>query len=175
MSGPLPTAISVTPAQTAVLAALCRRASCPQARALRAQILLGAAAGQRNEPLARHLGCLPRTVAKWRGRWAAAADRLAAVDAAARALEQTIATVLADTPRPGTPATFTAEQIVRIIDLACRPPDQCARPITAWTPRELADEAVQQGIVTSIAPRSVERLLNRCRSAPAPAPLLAQR
>ncbi len=167
MAGPMPTPITVTAAQAAVLTTLHRRASCSQALALRVQIILGAAAGQRNDPLARRLGCQARTVALWHDRWAAALDRLAAVDAESATLARAIATVLADAPRPGTPATFTAEQIVRIIDLACRPPAQLARPITAWTPRELADEAVKQGIVPTISPRSVERFLNGGRAATA--------
>gem|GEM_PF-4134587 len=34
-----------------------------------------------------------------------------------------------------------------------------ARPISQWTSRELADELVKQGIVTSISPRHVGHLL----------------
>jgi len=45
---------------------------------------------------------------------------------------------------------------VQIINPACRLPEQCGRPVTAWTPRELAEEAVGQGIVAAISPRSVE-------------------
>ena len=75
--GPAPVPLTVSPAQQAVLTALLRRSSCPQALALRARIILGAAAGQRNEPLARQLGCTPNTVRKWRSRWAAAAAHLA--------------------------------------------------------------------------------------------------
>jgi Homeodomain-like domain len=158
--GPVPAPITVSPAQRAVLAALLRRTSCPQALALRARIILGAADGQRNEPLARHLGCTPKTARKWRARWVAAAPHLAA---AGPALERAIAAALADAPRSGAPATFTAEQIIHIINLACRPPEQLGRPVTAWTPRELADEAVKQGLVASISPRSVERFLGRGR------------
>ena len=161
--GPTPLPVIVSPAQQAVLAALLRRSSCPQALALRAQIILAAAAGQRNEPLARRLGCTPATARKWRARWVAAAAHLAVADADAPALERAIAAALADAPRPGTPATFTAEQIVQIINLACLPPAQFQRPVTAWTPRELADEAVKQGLVARISPRSVERFLGRGR------------
>ncbi len=168
MSGPLSAPVQVTAAQQAVLTTLRRRASCPQALALRAAIILGAAAGQRNEPLARQLACTPTTIRKWRGRWRDAAPHLLAADDDPVALAAAIATALADAPRPGTPATFTAEQIILIINLACRPPEQVNRPITAWTPRELADEAIKQGIVTTISPRSVERFLNRGRSAAAP-------
>jgi putative transposase len=173
--GPTPAPIAVSPAQQAVLTALLRRSSCPQALALRARIILGATAGQRNESLARQLGCTPKTARKWRSRWAAAAAHLAAAGDDRHALERVIAAALADAPRPGAPATFTAEQIIHIINLACRPPEQLGRPVTAWTPRELADEAVKQGIVATISPRSVERFLGRGRS-PAPSqPLLAQR
>ena len=161
--GPAPTPIAVSPAQQTVLAALLRRSSCPQALALRVRIILGAASGQRTEPLARQLGCTPKTARKWRSRWVAAEAHLAAVGDDRPALERAIAAALADAPRPGTPATFTAEQIVQIINLACRPPAQFQRPVTAWTPRELADEAVKQGLVASISPRSVERFLGRGR------------
>ena len=166
--GPLPLPLVMSPAQQAVLTALLRRASCPQALALRVRILLGAVAGRRNEPLARAVGCTPTTVRKWRGRWRAAAARLAVADDDPAALAHTIAAVLADAPRPGAPGTFTAEQIVQIVNLACRPPEQVGRPVTAWTPRELADEAVKQGIVTTISPRTVGRFLGRGRSPAAP-------
>ena len=172
--GPTPAPITVSPAQQAVLAALLRRSSCPQALALRVQIILGAAAGQRNEPLARRLGCTPKTVRKWRSRWGAAEAHLA-VAADHPALERAIATALADAPRPGTPATVTAAQLVRISNRACHSPAQFPRPVTAWTPRELADEAIQQGIVATISPRSVERFLKGGRSAAPSQPLLAQR
>lgn len=166
MAGPRPLSITVTAAQVAVLLTLQRRASCPQALALRVQIILGAAAGQRNEPLAHQLGCQARTVALWRGRWAAALARLAAVDAEPATLARVIAAVLADAPRPGTPATFSAEQVVQIINLACRPPEQLGRPVAAWTPRELADEAVKQGLVATISPRTVGRFLTRSANSP---------
>jgi len=165
MAGPLAAPIRVTPAQRAVLAALVRRATCPQALALRARIVLEAAAGRRNEPLARQLGCTPKTARKWRARWADASARPLAVDDDPAALAEAVAAVLADAPRPGTPATFTAEQIIHIINRACRPPEQARRPIAAWTRRELADEAVKQGIVTGISPRTVGRFWGRGRSA----------
>jgi putative transposase len=166
--GPAPRPVTVSPAQQAVLAALLRRASCPQALALRVQIILAAASGQRNEPLARQVGCTPKTVRKWRSRWVAAAARLAGADEGRLTLERAIAAALADAPRSGAPATFTAEQLIQIITLACRPPEQLDRPVTAWTPRELADEAVLQGLVASLSPRSVERFLKGGRSAATP-------
>ena len=168
MAGPQPqTVITVSPRQLAVLEALQRQACCPQALALRVRIVLGAASGQRNGPLAAALGCSRPTVRTWRARWAEAEAQLACAEAEPAALRQTIATVLADAPRSGTPSTFSAEQIVQIVNLACTSPRSLGRPVDAWTPRELADEARRQGIVTSISPTSVGRFLGRGRSAAA--------
>ncbi len=175
MAGPQPQAITISAPQQAVLERLLRQHACPQALALRVRIVLGAATGRRNEPLAAQLACSPLTVRKWRARWAAAAARLAAAAADPAVLATTVAATLADAPRPGTPDTFSAAQIVQILNLACTAPRACGRPIDAWTPRELADEAKRQGIVTSISPTTVGRFLGRSRSASPFEPVLAQR
>lgn len=175
MSGPQPLPIIVSPAQRDLLDSLLRQHTCPQAFALRIRIVLGAAAGQRNEPLARHLGCRPQTVRKWRRRWAAGEAQLAATEGDAGDLRRTVADVLADAPRPGAPDTFTAEQIIQIITLACTPPAASQRPVVAWTPRELALEAVKREIVVRISPRSVERFLKSGRTPPTSQSLLAER
>lgn len=175
VAGPQPIAISLSTAQQAVLERLLRQHSCPQALALRVRIVLGAATGTRNEPLAARLSCSPTTVRKWRARWAAAESQLAAAEADAAVLTSAVAAALADAARPGTPDSFSAEQIVQIVNLACTSPRGCGRPIDAWTPRELADEAQRQGIVSSISPTTVGRFLGRGRSAAAPVSLLAQR
>jgi putative transposase len=57
--------------------------------------------------------------------------------------------------------------VVQSIALACEQPDHAARPVSHWTVREVADEAVQRGIVERISARSVGRFLKRGRS-PAP-------
>ncbi len=175
MAGPLPVAIIVSPPQQTVLDALLRQHSTPQTLALRVRIVLAAATGMRNLPLARELACSLKTVIKWRARWAAAEAQLAAVEGDPADLKRMIARVLADAPRPGAPDTFTAEQIVQIINLACTLPADAGRPIDAWTPRELADEAVKRQIVASISPTSVGRFLKAGQSAAASQPLLAQR
>jgi putative transposase len=90
------------------------------------------------------------------------------------ALPTLIAEVLADAPRPGAPPTFSAEQVVQIIAMACTPPADSGRPVDAWTPRELADEAEKRQIVTSISARSVGRFLKRGRSQAPSQPLLAE-
>ena len=165
----------LSPPQQAVLEGLLRQHSTPQTLALRVRIVLAAAAGMRNLPITRDLGCSLKTVIKWRARWAAAESQLAVVESDPADLKRLVGRVLADAPRPGAPDTFTAEQIVLIINLACTSPADAGRPVDRWTPRELADEAVKRQIVPSISPTSVGRFLKTGRAAAASQPLLAQR
>jgi putative transposase len=175
MPGPPPRSVTASPPQRTILERLLRQHTCPQALALRARIVLRAADGAGVEPLARELHCAPDTVQKWRDRWVEAETPLATAEGESSQLLATIAATLADAPRAGRPPVFSAEQIVQIVNLACISPRSVGRPVDAWTPRELADEAERQGIVTSISPTSVGRFLGRSRS-PAPSePLLAQR
>src|SRR6266480_3951559 len=74
-------------------------------------------------------------------------------------LSQAIEVLLIDEQRPGAPATFSFEQFMQIMALACETPISADRPVSSWTPRELADEAVKRGIVERISPRTVERFL----------------
>ena len=175
MSGPSPVTISVSPHQRAVLERLLRQHSTPQVLARRIAIILAAAAGERNDPLAVRLDCSPNTSRRWRTRWALAQPELASLDHDETLVHALIAEVLADAPRAGVAPTFSAEQIVQIINLACTRPAASGRPGDAWTPRELADEAQKRQIVSSMSPRSVGRFLKTGRSAATSQPLLAHR
>jgi putative transposase len=124
---------------------LVRAHSTPQQLALRAQIILLAANGIGNRDSARRLGVTVQTVRCWR-RWSGEPD-LALVDR------------LADAPRPGTPPTFTPEQICAILALACEPPEASGVPITHWSQSALAREAVRRGLVETISHGSVGRFL----------------
>jgi len=74
-------------------------------------------------------------------------------------LGQAIEALLTDEQHPGAPSPFTFEQYMQIMAIACETPAETDRPVSAWTPRELADEAVKRGIVPKISPRMVERFL----------------
>jgi hypothetical protein len=95
--------IIISPPQQAILDRLLRQHSTPQALVRRIQIIVAAAAGVPNEQIAQQVACSPKTVRRWRARWAAAQPDLAAVEADGRALRTLIAEVLADAPRPGAP------------------------------------------------------------------------
>jgi hypothetical protein len=53
------------------------------------------------------------------------------------------------------------------------PPEALGRPISPWTPRALADEARQRGIVEPISERHVGRVLQSGRAQAPQKPLLA--
>lgn len=178
MSGPTPPRINLTARQRAVLERLVRRQTSPQRLVRRARIVLEAASGANNEAIARRLssGLRQGTVRRWRNRWLEAAEALQAAEDEGhdeRDLGMLIEAVLDDEPRPGAPATFTPEQIVQIVALACEVPADSGRPVSHWTPRELAEEAVKRGIVERISTRSVGRFLRRGRSEAASQPVLA--
>jgi putative transposase len=59
--------------------------------------------------------------------------------------------------------------------LACEDPQATGRPVSHWSPRELADEAVHRGIVARISPRTVGRFLKGGGPQAPSEPLLAQR
>ena len=174
MPGPQAVSIIISPPQQAILDRLLRQHSTPQALVRRIQIIVAAAAGVPNEQIAQQVACSPKTVRRWRARWAAAQPDLAALAPDDPALPALLAEVLADAPRPGAPPTFSAEQVVQIIALACTPPADSGRPVDAWTPRELADEAKKRQIVTSISARSVGRFLKTGRPQAAPQSLLVE-
>lgn len=74
-------------------------------------------------------------------------------------LERLIEDCLQDAPRTGRPPGFSPLQIVSIISIACEKPELCGRPISKWTSREIADEAVKRQIVPAISKSHVARIL----------------
>lgn len=141
--------VTVLPAQREVLEQLVRTRSTPQQLALRARIILRAADGMRVRACAREVGVWPKTVRYWRKRWRQASGG------------QSVPERLADAPRPGAPATFTAEQICAVVAMTCEKPSDSERPISQWSQREIADEAMRRGLVPSISQRSVGRFLKK--------------
>jgi len=176
MRGPRPPAVILSAHLRGVLEHLARRQTSSQRLVRRLQIVLAAATGRNNEEIAGQHGLDRSTVRTWRARWLAAAPRLEAAVAAGdddRLLARLVADALDDAPRAGAPPTFTAEQVVQIVALACEPPPGSDRPVSHWTPREVAAEAVKRAIVPTISPRSVGRFLGSGRPPAAPDPLLA--
>ena len=153
MPGPKLPALEVTAEERGELERLARRPTTGQQLAERARIVLLAADGLNNCEIGRALAVDVDTVRKWRGRWHGVAG--------APVAERPVATRLADAPRTGTPARITAEQVCRIMALACEAPGESGRPLSQWSTTELAAEVVRRGIVDTISPRHAARLLKR--------------
>ena len=161
MPGPQPPLVPLSEAERQELHGLIRAHKTPQHYSFRAHIILLLAESYTAPEVARRLGTSRRTVRLWRRHWLARPH-------------SAVTERLQDAPRPGAPATFGAEQWCQIIALACEPPEASGRPISHWTPRELADEACKRGIVERISERHVGRFLKSGRPQTASQSLLAQ-
>jgi transposase-like protein len=153
MPGPKPPSVDLTDEERRELEGLARRHKTGQQLAERARIVLLGADGLNNCEIARQLTLEPDTVRLWRQRWVSVSGvALADLDVADR---------LADAPRSGTPARITPEQVARIVALACEAPSESGRPVSHWSPPEVAAEIMRRGIVDTISPRHAARLLKR--------------
>ena len=178
MPGPSATPVVLSARQRELLQRLQKRQTAPARLGRRVAVLLALDADCHIGAVARVLSLTRLTVRHWRDRWLAAAPALLRAEqekAPDRRLSALIERALDDAPRPGGPATFSPEQIVGIVAVACEPPEKSGRPIDHWTARELADEAKRREIVSDISPRTVSRFLKTGGVTAAQEPLLAQR
>ena len=161
---PFPTApaLEIGEHERVILEKISREPSNPQGMVKRAQIVLKAGEGQSNAAIARDLKLARNTVLLWRERWQGGAEKRQAMVAekvSDKELREVIEAHLRDAYRSGTPGKFSAEQMVQIIALACEDPQASGYPVSHWTPREVAAEAIKRGIVATISERQVGRFL----------------
>lgn len=172
---PAPVAVIMSSRQRSAVERLSRARSRPARIVERAKMLRLAEDGVSDAEIGRRLGVDPQRPRRWRRRWRDVRVRLDAAEAEGlndKQLEVMLVEGLTDEARSGTPPKFSAEQVAQLISLACEPPDDSGRPITHWTPNELAQEAVKRGIVESISPRHLDRLMKRGRPSAPQEPLL---
>ena len=150
-----PKALKLDEGEGEQLQQLVNRHSTPQQLSLRASIILLADQGHNHQEIARELQISRDMARLWRNRWLELRQKDVAV------MER-----LQDAERTGAPATFSLEQILQLFAMACEKPEQYERPISEWTAGELAAEMVKQGIVESISPRHVGRLLEEASLKP---------
>lgn len=150
-----PKSLTLREGEREELEKLLNRHSTAQQIALRAKIILLAAQGKNNREIGRQLNISRFMARRWRNRWLELSKRSIPVRER-----------LQDKERSGTPAKFSMEQVVELFALACSKPEDYGRPISDWTSRELAEEMIEQGIVESISPRHVGRLLEEAQIKP---------
>ena len=128
------------------------------------QIIVRALESCTNTAIAQELDVDRGAVRLWRDRWQAATERREVLEAepvSDHELETAIIDSLRDAYRSGTPAKFSAEQVVQLVAIACEDPQASGYPVSHWTPKEVAAEAVKRGIVENISERQVGRFLKR--------------
>jgi putative transposase len=128
----------------------------------RAQVILLANLKMTNTEIASSLQLSRGRVRLWRTRWLVASQSLLELELEGvkdEVLIRKIVSILADEQRRGNPGKFSLEEIIQIVALACELPQTSERPVSHWTPKELALEAIKREIVNDISPRSVGRFL----------------
>lgn len=148
MRGPKPDPLSVSEVERTALERVVRRHSTSQQMALRGRIILEA---HNNSQIARELGVSVETVRAWRTRWLSLQPVALA--------DLSVQDRLSDVARPGRRSQITAEQTCQLIAMACEQPKE--RPISQWTGRDIAEEAMARGIIKQISPRHAARLLKK--------------
>ena len=121
MRGPRPASITLSARQRSALEHLSRCQTASVRLVRRAGVLLALADDPCLERVASVQGLTRVSVRLWRDRWLRAADRLRAAEAEA-SLQDPLALIedaLDDAARPGGPATFSPEQIVQLVAVAC--------------------------------------------------------
>ena len=109
--------------------------------AKRMKIIYHSASGNTNQEVGKIVGCLEKTVRKWRGRWKLNQNILNGIEQGHdktlvkdKELMDKIKEVLSDTPRSGAPPRITDVEIVRLQTLACELPEKYGLPFTNWIP-----------------------------------------
>ena len=108
------TPIQLSTEQSEILNNISRSRELPHSTVQRAQIVLAAASGQGNKAIGEELNLYPETVALWRNRWLTEQQELEKVAGKPKPLLNAICSVLADSPRPGSPCPFTADRFAKL-------------------------------------------------------------
>ena len=137
----------------------------------RAEMILLASKGKRIHNIIDKMGVKRDTVMHWCGKWKSNRDKLDMLSweytdkGLAKKLFEFVRIILSDESRPGTPATFTSEQVCRIVALGCESPELNGYPVSHWSNKLLAEEVIRKGIVPSISQTQIGRFLKSGRFA----------
>ena len=157
-----------------ILSKFAKSRTFPARQVQRARIILLAADGLNNMQISIQVGLGQDSVSKWRGRFIKTLPLLQEVAEKDRShLEEAVTAFLNDCPRPGQPSHYTDEQILRIVETACREPQEFGYEASHWSLNLLVDAVIKEGIVDSISAKTVSRFLKYGENPPASHPLLA--
>lgn len=150
--------IKLSHEQKAVLESIVRSRTSRYGLALRSRIILKSARGLTNKAIGSELEISEDSVNLWRGRWKEGEQELGKLAGRPKKLRAEISRLLSDKARIGSPGKFEAEEVCRIIALACETPPE---HLSHWTCRELVRETIKRGITSSISKSTMARHLNQ--------------
>jgi len=153
--------------EQALLQKISRQRSVPEEKQQRVLAVLLAATGLQNKEIAPRIGLNRTDVGKWRNRWSEQHQQWRDSDASLRPrmTARLVLLWLSDKKGRGRKERIVAEQRAKIAALSLETPEQNGLPVTHWTLEHLANVSVQRGIVDSISPVTVHRILKKtiCR------------
>lgn len=156
-----------------ILLKISRSKTLPVRQVQRAKIILLAADGLNNMQISHMSGLGQDSVSKWRNRFLRTLPLLNEVSEKDPGhLEDEVLFFLDDQPRPGHPARYTDEQIIKILETACRSPEEFGYETSHWSLNQLVAVAIKEGIVDSISAKTVSRFLKYGENPPSSRPLL---
>ena len=142
------------------LLSISRSRSLPESLVKRAKIVILASQGISNQIICQKVGLHYNNVATWRTRFLQALPFLQEIeDSEPEKLEAEIHKILSDKKRSGAPSKFTSEQILAVIDLACKAPCDFGYEVSQWSLPLLVTEIQKQKIADRISAKSVSRFL----------------
>ncbi len=142
MGRPSPFVIGLRREDLAELERRVRSQTAEQRQAVRAQIVLMAAAGETNRSIAQRLGIAPNTALKWRRRFFE--EGLDGLD---------------DRPRSGRPKVFPPRVVAQVKAVACELPAAHGVPLSRFSAAEIVTEVIGSGVVERISVSTVARWL----------------
>jgi transposase len=145
MRGRKPESLTIPSSDVIELERVAHRDMSPWYQVRRARIILGIASGQQQGDLASQLGCDESTVWRTCQRY-----RNLGLDGLLTDHRQS---------RSGRDLSITPVQRAQIVELACLEPIAKGLHITHWSSDDLARQAVSDGIVARISPRTVRNIL----------------
>lgn len=146
--------ITLTGKQKSIITTMATSRSLSKSLTLRAQIIIHASEGMQNKEISSKVSLNRITVGIWRRKWSEAQNILLKMEEKEEnnyKYKQKIIEIFTDYPRPGAPATFTAEQICQILSVACEKPEDSGIPLSHWSLSSLRVELIKRGIVETIS------------------------
>ena len=143
-----------------ILSKFAKSRTLPARQVQRAKIILLASEGLNNMQISKQAGLGQDSVSRWRGRFINILPLLQEVaEKDSPHLEEMVCSFLNDNPRPGQPSHYTDEQIIKILEIACRNPEDFGYEASHWSLNLLVDAVIKEGIVDSISAKTISRFL----------------